>query len=119
MRRPSHNLRSKVSTRIFAIAFQCALKALERMDDPLDFAPDECLTSVAGHRNDCFSSAKAKHPSRALGTQSPDHRAVIELTYFQGNTCAQIAEITCRPVSTVKTRTFHVRRRLRALLPTT
>jgi RNA polymerase sigma-70 factor (ECF subfamily) len=62
---------------------------------------------------------KETHESiaRALGSLSPDHRAVIELTYFEGYSCAEIAEIMRCPVSTVKTRMFHARRRLRVLLP--
>src|SRR5258708_38681255 len=38
---PSYNLRSKVSTWIFGIAFRRALKALKRIDDPVDFDPDD------------------------------------------------------------------------------
>jgi Sigma-70, region 4 len=47
---------------------------------------------------------------------SSDHRAVVELCYFEGRSCAEIAEIMGCPVSTVKTRMFHARRRLRALM---
>jgi RNA polymerase sigma-70 factor (ECF subfamily) len=41
---------------------------------------------------------------------------VLELCYFEGRSCAEIAEIMQCPVSTVKTRMFHARRRLRALM---
>jgi len=54
---------------------------------------------------------------KALGALSADHRAVIELTYFEGYSCAEIADVMRCPVSTVKTRMFHARRRLRTLLP--
>ena len=52
----------------------------------------------------------------ALEALSPDHRAVIELTYFQGRSCREIAEITGCPVATVKTRMFYARQKLKGLL---
>ena len=66
----------------------------------------------------CWLRRKCGHPSHKRSVRlSPDHRAVIELTYFEGYSCAEIAEIMRCPVSTVKTRMFHARRRLRMLLP--
>ena len=53
---------------------------------------------------------------RALDALSPEHRAVVELTYFHGIGYREIAQIVDCPVDTVKTRMFHARRRLRALL---
>jgi RNA polymerase sigma-70 factor, ECF subfamily len=41
---------------------------------------------------------------------------VIELTYFHGFGYQEIAAIADCPLNTVKTRMFHARRRLRALL---
>ena len=42
---------------------------------------------------------------------------MIDLTYFQGAGYREIAEIMGCPIETVKTRMFHARRRLKALLP--
>jgi len=47
---------------------------------------------------------------------SSEHRAVVELCYFEGRSCAEIAAIMQCPVNTVKTRMFHARRRLRAVM---
>ena len=50
------------------------------------------------------------------------HRQVTELVPWyvngtlEGRSCAEIAEIMQCPVSTVKTRMFHARRRLRTLI---
>lgn len=115
---PSYNLRSKVSTWIFGIALRRALKALKRTDDPLDFAPDESPDLIgAGPEGLLVQQESRASIVRALGALSPEHRAVIELTYFEGYSCAEIAEIVRCPVNTVKTRMFHARRRLRMLLP--
>ena len=53
----------------------------------------------------------------ALMQLSPDHRQVVELTYYGGFSYREIAQIAACPVNTVKTRMFHARRRLRVLLP--
>ncbi|MGH8124200.1 MAG: sigma-70 family RNA polymerase sigma factor, partial [Rudaea sp.] len=55
--------------------------------------------------------------SEAVDALSANHRAVIDLTYFQGAGYREIAEIMGCPIETVKTRMFHARRRLKALLP--
>ena len=54
--------------------------------------------------------------SHAMTKLSAEHRAVIELTYYQGCAYREIAEIMGCPVNTVKTRMFHARRKLKALL---
>jgi RNA polymerase sigma factor (sigma-70 family) len=113
----SYNLHSKVSTWIFAIAFRRALKALNRIDAPVDFDPDEIpAQDSAGPEGMLLQHETRARIAQALKALSADHRAVIELTYFEGYSCAEIAEIMRCPVSTVKTRMFHARRRLRMLL---
>jgi RNA polymerase sigma-70 factor (ECF subfamily) len=114
---PSYNLRSKVSTWIFGIALRRALQALKRTDDPLEFVADESPDRGAGPEGLLLQQEARAAIVRALGALSPEHRAVIELTYFEGYSCAEIAEIVHCPVNTVKTRMFHARRRLRMLLP--
>ena len=52
-----------------------------------------------------------------MATLPLEQRLVLELTYFLGHSCEEIAAITDAPVNTVKTRMFHARRKLRELLP--
>ena len=54
--------------------------------------------------------------TKALEGLSAEHRAVVELTYFHGLGYREIAQIVSCPVDTVKTRMFHARRRLQAML---
>jgi RNA polymerase sigma-70 factor (ECF subfamily) len=54
---------------------------------------------------------------RALAHLSVDHRVTLELAYFLGHSCAEIAAITGCPVNTVKTRLHYARESLRVLLP--
>ena len=53
----------------------------------------------------------------ALDSLSPEHRAVVDLTYYHGFSGAEIAEITACPVTTIKTRMFHSLKRLAEVLP--
>jgi RNA polymerase sigma-70 factor (ECF subfamily) len=51
-----------------------------------------------------------------LARLSDEHRDALELSYYFGYSCAEIAQLRGCPVGTVKTRLFHARRRLREFL---
>jgi RNA polymerase sigma factor (sigma-70 family) len=115
-RAATYNHQSKVSTWIFAIAYRTALKALHRHDEPLADPTDEPLADQPGpeqRRSDGETRAALTH---ALDMLSSEHRSVLVLTYFHDLPYAEIAQIMSCPIDTVKTRVFHARRRLRALL---
>jgi RNA polymerase sigma-70 factor (ECF subfamily) len=116
-RASSYNLRSALSTWIFGIAFRCALKALKRFDAPVDFDPDKCPEpSTAGPEGMLQQQETRICIERALDTLSSEHRAVLELCYFEGHSCTEIAGIMHCPVNTVKTRMYYARRQLRILM---
>ena len=108
---------SRLSTWIFAIAYRKALKALQRQDEAIaDDALEERPTPDAGPEQQAQNRQAGEQLVRALAALSGDHRAVVVLTYFHGMGYREIAQIVDCPVDTVKTRMFHARRRLRALL---
>lgn len=108
---------SKVSTWIFAIAYRQALKALSRVDDAvLPSDSDEIVPAYAQPEGELQREQWRAHLGEALGALSPEHRAVIELTYYNGYACREVAEIMGCPVDTVKTRMFYARRKLKTLL---
>jgi len=116
-RAATYNGHSKVSTWIFAIAYRKALKALHRLDDSvpdddsaLRESPDPGPEELLGHRE------LHRVLLHAMDALSPQHRAVVDLTYFHGIGYREIARIVDCPVDTVKTRMFHARRRLKTLL---
>src|SRR5262249_46898816 len=51
-----------------------------------------------------------------LAQLSSEHRETLELTYYFGYSCAEVAQLTGCPVGTVKTRLYHARRRLKQVL---
>jgi RNA polymerase sigma factor (sigma-70 family) len=113
----AYNGGSKVSTWIFAIAYRKALKALRRFDDPVDDEPNETLVDLKPGPDVLLDLWQLRETlTKALEGLSPEHRAVVELTYFHGLGYREIAQIVSCPVDTVKTRMFHARRRLRAML---
>jgi RNA polymerase sigma-70 factor (ECF subfamily) len=110
---------SRVSTWILGIAYRRALKTLERSRNASAQdvivasanAPDGVLLDALSHGEEMQDWIDA-----ALEKLSPEHRMVIELAYFLGLSCEEIADIVNCPVGTVKTRMFYGRERLRQLL---
>jgi RNA polymerase sigma-70 factor (ECF subfamily) len=52
----------------------------------------------------------------ALQELTPEHREVMELTFYQELSYQEIAEIMECPVNTVKTRMFYAKKRLQEIL---
>jgi RNA polymerase sigma-70 factor (ECF subfamily) len=111
---------SQVSTWIIGIAYRRALKELRkrgRTESPIDLQghqdggetmPDDAEANRREVR-ECIDQALAALPA--------EQRLAVELCYFLGHSCEEIAQIAGCPVNTVKTRMFHARLRLRSLLP--
>jgi RNA polymerase sigma-70 factor (ECF subfamily) len=111
---------SSVSTWIFGIAYNKCLKALERterwqtryfaMDQEQEFSADYSPDEAA----DDAQLRRRVHNS--LNQLSPEQRMVFELTHFLGYSYSEIAAVADCSINTVKTRMFHARRKLQALL---
>ena len=97
-----------------------ALKARSRWPDPVeDDEHDTRASNDPAPDADLELSRVRSALVTAMGSLSPEQRAVVDLTYFHGLGYREIAEILGCPVDTVKTRMFHARRRLRQALPGT
>ena len=114
----SYNGSARLSTWIFAIGYRKGLKALRRHDDPQEDALAERRQSSEPGPEMQLNLRQAQTALlRAMRQLSPDHRAVIDLTYFQEISYREIAEIMDCPVDTVKTRMYYARRHLKHALP--
>jgi RNA polymerase sigma-70 factor (ECF subfamily) len=108
---------SKLSTWIFAIAYRKAMKALRRLDEPIEDRDADMRPSEGDAPDAPFGHHRMQEALlTALAKLSPDHRTVVDLTYFHEMGYREIAAIMDCPVDTVKTRMFHARRHLRRLM---
>ena len=110
--------RSQVSTWLLSIARYRALALLRRRtNDPLD---DEIASTIPESADGPEAILEKQSESAVLRqclTQlSPAHREVIDLVYYHGKSIVEVAEIIGAPQNTVKTRMFHARKRIAALL---
>jgi RNA polymerase sigma-70 factor (ECF subfamily) len=108
---------SRVSTWIMGIAYRLALRALR--EERRFGAPAQQGLPAAGPTADEVEEAGEIEDWVAHGLQSlpDDQRLTLELAYFMGYSCDEIAVITACPVGTVKARMFHAREKLRHTLP--
>lgn len=113
--------RSSVSTWIMGIAYRKALKLLEgsrRWSNRIVAVDPEAWSERVEDAVERSGDADLRDLlDEALKHLSPEHRAVVELTYLHGCSYQDIALIADCPVNTVKTRMFHARAKLRKLLP--
>ncbi len=108
--------RGSVPSFVFTIARRVAVDiwrrpSSRRIDDPVvarppPGPPDEISQLVTGLA-----------VKQALTTLSTAHRQIIELGYFRQLSQSEIAERLGLPLGTVKTRTYHALRALKAALP--
>jgi RNA polymerase sigma-70 factor (ECF subfamily) len=114
---------SRISTWVMGIAYRRALKALEAQRRSRAAVEAERqrrdALEASGHADDVEAlAARGDWLERALASLSDDHRLVVELAYFVGFSCEEIAGIADCPVGTVKTRLHHARRYLYTELET-
>ena len=107
---------SQVSTWILGIAYRQTLSTSRRTQLNAQFnstgaEPEELEVATA---DDAQLQAETREwLDRGLAQLPLEQRMVMELTYFLGHSCEEIATIMDCPVNTVKTRMFHARRKLR------
>ena len=109
---------SKVSTWLFAIARNKALNSL-RQHQPETVEVEEAMAATASAGGQEVSVSRDRLQSvmkAALQQLSPDHREVMELTFYQELSYQEIAEIMQCPVNTVKTRMFYAKKKLQEIL---
>ncbi len=112
--------RSQVSSWLFGIAYRQAMKRL-RGKRPME--PDDGLDSesrLAAVTSDDLGPSESLESEelakRALSVLPLEQRMMVELTFIAGLSYPEIAEATGCPLNTVKTRMFHARKRMRAVL---
>jgi RNA polymerase sigma-70 factor (ECF subfamily) len=107
---------SRISTWIMGIAYRRALKTLRNRGHQLyDAVPIESETLVAP--DELAEAETGEWIVQAMQQLPLEQRLALEYAYGYGHSCEEIALIMDCPANTVKTRLFHARAKLRALLP--
>jgi len=109
---------SRPSTWILGIAYRRALKALARETSSRRRTMPLQSGDAAGPAIDGLVEQAERDEWLGAGLErlSAEHRLALELTYFMGLSCEEVAEVVGCPVGTVKTRVFYARQQLRAVL---
>ena len=114
------NHESKISTWVFGIAYNKALKSMSKHARHSNNVDVDDLIEIIGDStaNPALIRESQDWLSCALDILSPDQRAVIELTFYHDLPYQDIAKILNCPENTVKTRMFHARKKLQAFAHT-
>lgn len=115
----SYNQQCQPSTWIFGIAYNKARQSLRNAGNIDEESLDEmdCDNPLLGENDSGLKQLEMSNwLEPALDMLSPDQRAVIELTYFQGMHYSEIAVLMECPENTVKTRMHHARKKLTVIL---
>jgi RNA polymerase sigma-70 factor, ECF subfamily len=109
---------SRVSTWLMGIAYRRALKTLRSAKNERQqrqILPGDVDVMVLD--DPTHADAIEAWVLQALGHLPHEQRLAIELAYYLGHSCEEIADIMQCPVNTVKARMFHARQKLKTLLP--
>ena len=117
----TYDQQCRPSTWIFGIAYNKARQSLRSIqaedDESLDAMEED--NEIFGKFDSGLKQLELDNWLEfAFDELSPEHRAVIELTYYQGMHYSEIAELMACPENTVKTRMYHARKKLASILKT-
>ena len=108
---------SQVSSWVIGIAYRRALRTF-RAESRLRVAGPQRAADGDSQSGDAQEQFEiTEWLGRALLKLPFEQRTALELMYHAGYSCEEIGEIMGCPASTVKTRMFHARRKLRHALP--
>jgi RNA polymerase sigma-70 factor (ECF subfamily) len=111
---PGFEGRSEVSTWLLGIARFKALSLLRKRKE--DWIDDEKAAAVPDGADTpevvTMKEDKGAALRRFVDALPEEHRVVIDLAYYHGQSIAEIGEVLQIPVATVKTRMFYARKKL-------
>ena len=102
---------------LLGIVHNLALKTLRRRSEPITDEMEMTLPAAgASPEAHVQAGEEARSVQKALQSLSPEHRAVLELVFYQGLSLEEVARVCQCPVGTVKSRLSYARRHLRGVL---
>jgi RNA polymerase sigma-70 factor (ECF subfamily) len=102
---------------LLGIVHHTAMKAIRRTSQPISEAMEETLAAPDPLPEERVQvSEQAQWVRQGLQSLSPDHRAVLELVFYQGLGLEEVAQVCGCPLGTVKSRLAYARQYLRGAL---
>ena len=110
---------ARLITWLLGIVHHCAMKALRHTSQPLSAMEETLPESGASPEEQAQSGETNRWIQQGLQSLSAEHRAVLELVFYQGLTLNEVAEVCGCPLGTVKSRLSYARQHLRGVLSRT
>ncbi len=102
---------------LLGIVHHTAIKALRHRSQPITDEMEESLEAESPSPDEQIEQAEqATRLRRGLDSLSPEHRAVLELVFYQDLSLAEVAQVCRVPLGTVKSRLSYARSHLRGVL---
>jgi RNA polymerase sigma-70 factor (ECF subfamily) len=102
---------------LLGIVHHTAMKAIRHTSQPISEAMEETLATREPLPEDWMqANEQAQWVQQGLQNLSLDHRAVLELVFYQGLSLNEVAQVCACPVGTVKSRLCYARQYLRGVL---
>jgi RNA polymerase sigma-70 factor (ECF subfamily) len=102
---------------LLGIVHHTAMKALRHPHQPISEEMAETLAAAEPSPEEQVEAGeRAAWVRRGLQSLTPDHRAALELVFYQGMSLAEAADVCGCPVGTIKSRLSYARRYLRGVL---
>ena len=107
----------RVAAWLLGIVHHTTMKALRRKPQPIPEAVEESMTAPGPSPEEIVQKdEQARWVREGLQSLSPDHRAVLELVFYQELSLSEAAEVCGCPVGTIKSRLSYARQHLRGVL---
>jgi RNA polymerase sigma-70 factor (ECF subfamily) len=102
---------------LLGIIHHMALKSIRRRTKPTTKELEDSLPATAASPEEqTQASEQARWVRHGLEGLSSEHRAVLELVFYQGLSLEEVAQVCSCPLGTVKSRLSYARRHLRGEL---
>lgn len=101
---------------LLGIVHHNAMKSLRHASRPLEALGETVPADHASPEEQAQAEEMKRWVRKGLQDLSTEHRAVLELVFYQGLTLNEVAEVCQCPLGTVKSRLSYARRHLRGVL---
>jgi RNA polymerase sigma-70 factor, ECF subfamily len=109
--------KGRVISWLLGIVHHTAMKSLRHAEQPISDEMEDTLPAPALSLEDQAQANEQAHMlRRGLQSLSLEHRAVLELVFYQKMSLEEVAQITGCPLGTVKSRLSYARQYLRGVL---